>query len=39
MKIICDWDNCKKTGSYKAPIEKDNSKKFKLLCLRTYKNI
>ena len=37
MKIICDWDNCKKTGSYKAPIEKDNSKKFKLLCLEHIK--
>ncbi len=37
MKIICDWDNCKKVGSYKAPIEKDNSKKFKLLCLEHIK--
>ena len=27
MKIICDWENCKETGSYKAPVEKDNSKK------------
>ena len=26
MKIICDWENCNKIGSYKAPIEKDNSK-------------
>jgi len=33
MKIICDWDNCNKVGSYKAPVERDNSKKFKLLCL------
>ena len=24
MKIICDWENCKETGSYKAPVEKDN---------------
>ena len=37
MKIICDWDNCKKVGSYKAPIEKDNSKKYKLLCLEHIK--
>ena len=33
MKIICDWDNCKEIGSYKAPLERDNSKKFRLLCL------
>ena len=33
MKNICDWNNCSKEGSYKAPIEKDNSKKFRLLCL------
>ena len=33
MKIICDWENCKEIGSYKAPIEKDNSKKFRMLCL------
>ena len=26
MKIICDWENCKETGSYKGPIERDNSK-------------
>ena len=25
MKIICDWENYKETGSYKAPVEKDNS--------------
>ena len=33
MKNICDWNNCSEEGSYKAPIEKDNSKKFRLLCL------
>ena len=33
MKIICDWKNCKEIGAYKAPIEKDNSKKYRLLCL------
>ncbi len=33
MKIICDWNNCNKVGEYKAPIEKDNSKDFRYLCL------
>jgi len=33
MKIICDWENCNEIGVYKAPIEKDNSKKYRLLCL------
>ncbi len=33
MKIICDWENCKEIGKYRAPLEKDNSKKFRLLCL------
>ena len=37
MKIICDWDNCKETGAYKAPVEKDNSKKYRLLCLNHIK--
>ena len=37
MKIICDWENCKDQGLYKAPIEKDNSKKFRLLCLKHIK--
>ena len=37
MKIICDWKNCKEVGSYKAPIEKDNSKKYRLLCLEHIK--
>ena len=37
MKIICDWKNCKEIGSYKAPIEKDNSKKYRLLCLNHIK--
>ncbi|WP_075483037.1 J domain-containing protein [Candidatus Pelagibacter communis] len=32
MKIICDWNNCDKLGEYKAPIEKDNSKNYRLLC-------
>ena len=33
MKYICDWHNCKEIGEYKAPVEKDNSKKFRMLCL------
>ena len=33
MENICDNKDCKKIGRYKAPIEKDNSKKFKWLCL------
>ena len=37
MKIICDWKNCKEIGSYKAPVERDNSKKFRLLCLEHIK--
>ena len=37
MKIICDWENCKEPGSYKAPLEKDNSKKYRLLCLKHIK--
>ena len=37
MKIICDWKNCKEIGTYKAPVERDNSKKFRLLCLNHIK--
>ena len=37
MKIICDWENCKEIGAYKAPVEKDNSKKYRLLCLNHIK--
>ena len=33
MKNICDWSKCNKIGLYRAPLEKDNSKKFRLLCL------
>ena len=32
MKNICEWDNCNEPGKFKAPIEKDNSKNFRLLC-------
>ena len=34
MKNICDWNNCKDLGEYKAPVERDNSKKFRMLCLK-----
>ena len=37
MKNICDWDNCNEQGSYKAPIERDNSRKYRLLCLEHIK--
>jgi len=37
MKNICDWNNCFEIGEYKAPIEKDNSKKYRLLCLKHVK--
>ena len=37
MKNICDWNNCKKNAEYKAPVEKDNSKKFRMLCLEHVK--
>ena len=37
MKNICDWNNCKNPGEYKAPKEKDNSKKFRMLCLKHIK--
>ena len=29
MENICEWENCKETAKFKAPAEKDNSKKFK----------
>ena len=37
MENICEWENCKEIGKFKAPIEKDNSKKFRLLCLEHIK--
>ncbi len=37
MKIICDWNNCFEIGEYRAPIEKDNSKNYRLLCLKHVK--
>ena len=37
MKTICDWNNCFEIGEYRAPIEKDNSKNYRLLCLKHVK--
>ncbi len=37
MKTICDWNNCFELGEYKAPIEKDNSKNYRMLCLKHVK--
>ena len=32
MINICEWENCMESGDFKAPIEKDNSKKYRWLC-------
>ena len=32
MENICEWENCKKIGNFKAPLERDNSKNYKWLC-------
>ena len=37
MENICEWNNCNNKGKYKAPTERDNSKKFRLLCLNHIK--
>ena len=37
MKNICDWNNCTEIGEYKAPVERDNSKKYRMLCLKHVK--
>ena len=37
MKNICDWNNCAEIAEYKAPIEKDNSRNFRFLCLNHVK--
>ena len=37
MKTICDWNNCFELGEYRAPVEKDNSKNYRLLCLKHVK--
>ena len=32
MENICEWENCRESGKFKAPQEKDNSKNYKWLC-------
>ena len=32
MENICEWKNCKESGKFKAPLEKDNSRNYKWLC-------
>ena len=32
MENICEWENCKESGKFKAPLEKDNSKNYQWLC-------
>jgi len=32
MENICQWENCKEKGKFRAPLEKDNSKNYKWLC-------
>ena len=32
MENICGWNNCNKSGKFKAPLEKDNSKNYEWLC-------
>ena len=32
MENICEWRNCKKSGKFKAPLEKDNSRNYEWLC-------
>ena len=37
MKNICEWENCMEIGDYKAPMEKDNSKNYRWLCVEHIK--
>ena len=37
MKNLCDWNNCYEIGEFKAPIEKDNSREYRLLCINHIK--
>ena len=37
MENICNWNKCKKIARFKAPLEKDNSKNYKLLCFEHIK--
>jgi len=32
MENICEWQNCRERGKFKAPLERDNSKSYKWLC-------
>jgi len=32
MENICEWQNCRERGKFKAPLEKDNSNSYKWLC-------
>ena len=32
MENICEWENCRESGKFKAPVERDNSKNYKWLC-------
>ena len=37
MKNICDWEKCNEVAEFKAPVEKDNNRKFRWLCLEHIK--
>ena len=37
MKTICEWSKCSNLGEFKDPVENDNSKKYRLLCLEHIK--
>ena len=32
MENICEWKNCRESGKFKAPQERDNSRNYKWLC-------
>ena len=32
MENICEWQNCRERGKFKAPVERDNSRNYKWLC-------
>ena len=37
MENICEWHDCKESGTFKAPLEKDNSKNYRWLCVEHIK--
>ena len=39
MKTICDWNNCKNIGEYKAPIERDIVKNIDYFVWNILKNL